>query len=98
MYIVEILPSASEDVRESAFWYESRLKGLGKRFTAEIRTKIHSLRINPHLAGIRYANVRTAVLITFPYMIHYITDEGSKTIVIVAVLHTSRNPDFRKEK
>jgi hypothetical protein len=38
--------------------------------------------------------VRTAVLDVFPFMIHYLIDEPGKKIVIIAVLHTSRNPEI----
>jgi hypothetical protein len=61
MYKVVILPLAVADIRESALWNEARLKGLGKRFTSEIRERIRFVRINPHMTSIRYENVRTSV-------------------------------------
>jgi hypothetical protein len=47
---------------------------------------------NPKAPNIRYKNVRTAVLNMFPFLVHYTIDERNKTIVVSAVLHTSRNP------
>jgi len=32
----------------------------------------------------------------FPFMAHYNVDESNKTIIIAAVLHTSRNPEIWK--
>jgi hypothetical protein len=41
MYKSIILPLAKEDVREAAQWYNKQQKGLGKRFTTEVREKVH---------------------------------------------------------
>ena len=40
MYKSIILPSANEDIREAALWYDKRQKGLGKKFISEVREKI----------------------------------------------------------
>jgi hypothetical protein len=47
---------------------------------------------NPKAFAKKYDNVRTAVLNTFPFLVHYTIDEVKNIIVISAVLHTSRNP------
>lgn len=92
MYKSIILPLAKEDIREAALWYNKRQYGLGKRFTAEVREKVHLIRQNPKTSNIRYNGVRTAVLNVFPFMIHFTIEEKNRTIIISAVLHTSRNP------
>ena len=94
MYKVIILPLAKKDIKEAALWYNKKQKGLGKRFTKEIRRKTNLLRQEPYEVAIRYDDVRTAILDVFPYMIHYSIDESQKLIVISAVLHTSRSPDI----
>jgi plasmid stabilization system protein ParE len=94
MYNSIILPLAKEDIREAAKWYNKKSQGLGKRFTAEIREKVRFIRQNPTASNVRYDDVRTAVLNIFPYMVHYTIDEHSKTIVVSAVLHTSRDPEL----
>jgi len=91
MYKSIILPLAKQDIREAALWYNKRSKGLGKKFTAEVRKKIRFIRKNPTASHVRYDNVRTAVLNIFPYMIHYTVNEANKTVVVSAVLHTSRD-------
>lgn len=40
MYKVVILPPAKLDIIEAASWYDSKQKGLGKRFTKEVRSKV----------------------------------------------------------
>lgn len=98
MYKIIILPLAKKDIKISADWYNKRQKDLGKRFTTEIRKSVTFLKQNPNAFSIRYKNIRTAVVSVFPFMIHYRVDEKTKTLVIAAVLHTSRNPGFWIEK
>jgi plasmid stabilization system protein ParE len=94
MYKSIILPLAKEDIREAALWYNKQSNGLGKRFTTEVREKVRFIKQNPKSTNIRYAVVRTAVLNIFPFMIHYTVDKGNKTVIISAVLHTSRDPEL----
>ena len=98
MYKSIILPLAKADIREAALWYNKKQKGLGKRFTAEIRQKVHFIKQNHKASNVRYDNVRTAVLNIFPFMVHYTIDESNKTVIISAVFHTSRNPDVWNER
>jgi hypothetical protein len=43
-------------------------------------------------------DVRTAVLNVFPFMVHFTIEEKNKTIIVSAVLHTSRNPELWKNR
>jgi len=94
MYKSIILPLAKDDIGEAAKWYNNKSQGLGKRFTSEVRGKVHFIKQNPTTFNIRYDNVRTAVLNIFPYMVHYTIDEAKKTVVVSAVFHTSRDPEL----
>jgi len=99
MYRTVILLPAKEDIREAALWYNKKQKGLGKRFTFQVREKIHFIKRYPQANSVCYDDVRTAILSVFPFMIHYSIDNQTKTIIIIAVLHTSRNPElWRKRK
>lgn len=98
MYKSIILPLAKEDIREAAKWYNKQQKGLGKRFTAEVRENVHFIRQNPKASNIRYKNVRTAVLNKFPFMIHFTIDDKNKTVIVSAVLHTSRDTELWKNR
>jgi plasmid stabilization system protein ParE len=91
MYKSIILPLAREDIREAAKWYNERQNGLGEKFTAEVRAKVHFIRQNPYASNVRYDDVRTTVLNVFPYMVHFTIDERNKTVIVLAVLHTSRD-------
>ena len=98
MYRSVILAHAKDDIREAALWYNEKQKGLGIRFLSEVREKVFFLRQNPQTVGVRYDDVRTTVLNIFPFMIHYTINENSETIIISAVLHTSRNPGIWTER
>ncbi|MBA4408032.1 MAG: type II toxin-antitoxin system RelE/ParE family toxin [Bacteroidota bacterium] len=98
MYKSIILPLAKKDIRDSAFWYEQQQKGLGKRFTVEIRDKIHFIQQNPESFNLKYNNMRTAVLTTFPFLIHYCIDDNNKLVIISAIFHTSRNPKIWQKR
>ena len=97
-YKAIILPLAKKDVKDAATWYNSKQKGLGKRFTTEVRKKVNSIRQYPEIGPIRYNAVRTIILDTFPFMIHYTVDDSQKIVVVSAIFHTSRNPDIWKER
>lgn len=98
MYKSIILPLAKKDIRDSFLWYEQKQRGLGKRFTAQIRDKVHFIVQKPESFCVKYDNVRTVGLSIFPFMIHYWVDESHKTIIISAVFHTSRNPKIWKSR
>lgn len=93
-YKVLLLPEAKEDIREAAVWYEKQQKGLGKRFTEEIKTKVDFLKQNPTAVSVWHNSVRVAVLNIFPFLIHYLLEEEDSKIVIIAVFHSSRNPEL----
>ena len=96
MFRVVILPLAKKDILEAAKWYQTKQPGLGKRFTLEVRNKVSFIERNPMACSKKYDNVRTAVLNTFPFLVHYTIDEAKNVIIISAVLHTSRNPKIWK--
>lgn len=98
MYKARILPLAKEDIREAAQWYNLQSQGLGRKFTQEVRYIVRYIRQNPNSSNIRYKQVRTALLKAFPFMLHYTIDENSKTVIISAVLHTSRDPKMWEKR
>ena len=93
MYKAIILPLAKLDISDAAVWYNSKQKGLGKRVTKKVRSKVLFICKNPKASTVRYDNTRCAVLDVFPFMIHYTIDEQNKAIIVIAVFHTSLNPD-----
>jgi plasmid stabilization system protein ParE len=93
MYKSIILPEAKQDIKDSAKWYNSKQKGLGKRFTNHVRKKVHYIRENPEHIAVRFGETRTAMVDTFPYMIHFTIDDDNKTVIVSAVFATKDNPE-----
>lgn len=90
--------TAKNDLREAVKWYNIQKKGLGNEFLSTVKQTISRLRLYPNLAQIRYFEVHTAVMETFPDMIHYYIDSNKKAIIVIGILHTSKNPDNWKNR
>jgi len=90
--------AAQQDIEESFKWYNNQKKGLGNQFINRIRAKVARLKQNPFIFQIRYSQIRTAIIDQFPFLIHYYIDEIQKQIVVIAVLHTSKNPEIWNER
>jgi plasmid stabilization system protein ParE len=93
-YKLTIIPQATEDIKEVALWYNNKSTGLGKRFAQNIKNCAKNIKQNPFAFAVKYENKRVVSVDKFPYLIHYRIDEIGKEIIILAVLHTSRNPEI----
>ena len=83
--------SAKQDIKESIFYYEERKEGLGGEFFDEVNLKIKEIIEKPEKYSIYYKNTRKASLQKFPFIIVYIIEELS--ISILGVWHKSRGPN-----
>lgn len=95
-YKVIIFAEAKLDIKETANWYNDKQQGLGKRFITSVKNEISIIKQNPFLYEIRYDDVRTALIETFPYLIHF--DIINYTVFIKAVYHTSRDSEIWIER
>jgi len=82
------------DIIDAKSWYKSQKAGLEKDFAREVKKCILRLQKTPLGYEIKYRNVRTAFTEVFPYAIHFYIDEAKKQIVIIAIIHQSRNPSL----
>jgi plasmid stabilization system protein ParE len=89
---------AKEDIREIALWYNAKSKGLGKRFTTEVRIVANYIVDFPEAFQARYDGIRVATVDIFPYCIHYFFDSNNNTIFITGVYRDSRDPEIWKER
>lgn len=80
------------DMREAHTWYNLQQKGLGKRFTEDVRKTVSSIKSNPCFASVKFENIRTAACETFPYSVHYEIDEAENLVRIISLFHFSRQP------
>ncbi len=91
-FIVKLEPEAYTEIQQAINYYNSQEKGLGKKFYSAVKLSFEALKINPFYE-IRYQNKRCFYIKSFPFLIHYTVNEKLKTVTILAVVHTSLNPD-----
>lgn len=95
-YKIRVAIRALADIRDAAEWYDEQLPGLGSRYKIAVKTQINNLRNDALLYTVKYDNVHYRKIKSFPYLIHY---RIQKNIVhVIAVIHTSRNPDIWPDK
>ena len=83
---------AEKEFQEAFLWYEQRLDGLGERFTKAAESSLNQISSTPLLYARKHASFREVKIESFPYVIVYKVYEKKKTVFIVAIYHTSRNP------
>lgn len=87
---VRLRPEAEQDLADAAAWYEKQLSGLGHQFLDEVLRTLSSIADAPVMYPILHRNTRRALIHRFPFGVFYTVD--STAIVVVAVMHGSRNP------
>lgn len=88
-YQIEAEPSVESDIEAVFDWYEGEQSGLGLEFLDELRAYLR-IREGPFKYVELRSGIRRALAKRFPYAI-YFSIEG-RVIVILAVLHTARDP------
>jgi len=87
---IVVRPEAESDIAAAAQWYEERRPGLSLEFRSALDRTLLSIENNPELYARVYRSLRRALLRRFPYGVFYL--QRAEDIVVVAVLHTSRDP------
>jgi plasmid stabilization system protein ParE len=93
---VRLRPEAELDLAEAAFWYEGQQKGLGRQFLSEALALFSAIAETPQLHPAVHRNTRRALLRRFPFGVYYRAETAA--IVVVAVMHGSRNPNRWKAR
>jgi mRNA-degrading endonuclease RelE of RelBE toxin-antitoxin system len=91
-YKIVFTTEAVKELQEGVRYYNSKQRGLGKRFFQDMKGQIELIKSNPFLKSIRYDNVRFALGDIFPYAIHYTFSEANETITIHAILSHWQKP------
>jgi hypothetical protein len=86
---------AQKEIAISWEWYEERLQGLGDRFVMEVVSRIMDIENNPERYPTRFKSYKEISTTTFPFLIIYRINTREKSIRIVSVFHTSRNPKMK---
>lgn len=93
---VNFLPDASQELLASIEWYEERNEGLGERFLSKVHEAIAFICDNPTLHPEYNNGLRKIIISTFPYAVIYKYQDGS--ILVIAVAHLKRQPDYWKKR
>ncbi len=94
--IVTLRPEAEADLESAARWYEDRRRGLGGRFLDEVQRTIDRVAENPQGFPRMHGEIRRAVTRRFPFGVFFLVENDA--IIILAVMHASRDPVRWKER
>ncbi len=85
-------PAVRADVENAVDYYKNIDMKLAQQFLFRIREARKYLADSPFSFQTKYRNVRTLLLKQFPYHIHYLVDSDNKLIIILAIIHSYKNP------
>lgn len=97
-YSLYFSPEAQSDLFDSINWYNQEKENLGFKFYDALEEKINLLVDKPQQSPVRFNEIRAAKLNGFPYLIYFRIDQNKFSIVILGVLHTSRNPNIIRRR
>ena len=90
-YRLEATPAVEFDIEAAFEWYEREEPGLGFEFLNELRDAYVRILNHPLVFQSLRSGIRRALTKRFPYGIFYTIE--AEVIVILAVLHTARDPE-----
>jgi toxin ParE1/3/4 len=96
MKAVRFHPEAEFEMIEAAAYYESQQSDLGRRFLVSVQDAINLIMLNPRLYPAVELDVRRCLTKTFPFGVLF--RERSDEIVIMAVMHLHRDPEYWKNR
>jgi toxin ParE1/3/4 len=88
--------AAQDDLIAAAAYYESQQPALGRRFLVSVQDAINRILVNPYLYPVVYMDVRRCLVRTFPFGIIFRVIK--EKIVVLAVMHLHRDPDYWKAR
>ena len=93
-----VRPEAEADLTTAALWYESRKRGLGLEFLADLQQSVTRALRQPHacLRIRKTPEVRRILARQFPYRIFFILRFDA--LVVFAVLHAARHDRLWKQR
>jgi plasmid stabilization system protein ParE len=94
---VEFHPEALKEYNEAAHYYADCQEGLELRFVDAVEDGIGRVIEDPMRWRVFAEDVRRCLTHVFPYAILY-TIEREEVILIIAVMHCRRAPDYWRER
>ncbi len=96
MKIARFYPAAEAEMIAAAAYYAAQQAELGRRFLASVQDAINRICVNPRIFPIVESDVRRCLTKIFPFGVLF--REQSETIVVMAVMHLHRDPDYWKHR
>ncbi len=90
---IEFLEAAEMELDEAFKWYEAQQQSLGVQFLTEFDAEIRRISAYPKSYALFENEVRRCLIKRFPYGVLYGID-ADDTIVIIAVAHLHRKPNY----
>lgn len=91
-YKVQLDERAKFELEEAVEWYSNKSTPLAKRFLDNTLDCLVSLQTSPKRFAFRYDFIRIAIIKRFPFAIHYLVLDDLEMVLVLAILHTSKNP------
>ena len=89
-------PEAEAQLTAAAEFYESRVAGLGRLFSAEVQRTIALVREYPDAGAPVRLPIRRALVDRFPYTVVYRRDRD--LVQILAIAHLHRRPSYWRRR
>jgi len=96
MKAVKFHPDAESEMIAAAACYEEQQPDLGKRFLTSVQDAVNRIILNPRLYPAVELDVRRCLTKTFPFGVLFREQTGR--IIIMAVMHQHRDPDYWKNR
>ena len=93
---VRLRPEAELDLADAALWYEEQRPGLGHQFLDEALSVLSTISESPLMYPMVHRNTRRALARRFPFGVYFRVE--ATTVVVVAIMHGSRNPHRWKSR
>ncbi|PPD50365.1 MAG: plasmid stabilization protein [Methylobacter sp.] len=93
---IEFLAVAQAELDDAFNWYETQQANLGVQFLNEFDAAVRRICLFPKAYALFSGEIRRCLIKRFPYGILYGLD--ADTLVIVAVAHLHRKPDYWLER
>jgi hypothetical protein len=94
--MLEFHPEAYSEFLYAIEYYEDCEPGLGEAFSLEVFSAIQKIGAYPFVWPVLEKDVRRCLTNRFPYGVLYVIE--SNQIVILAIMHLHREPDYWKNR
>jgi toxin ParE1/3/4 len=87
-------PEAETELRQAIEYYEERDQTLGQQFAIEVYAAVERAAAHPGMWPLVATGVRRCLVRRFPYGVLYHQDEATDEVLILAVMHLHREPNY----